>query len=82
MGPQIVQDIMAAQPANVTAVCTGDLAEMAAAAQQMNFTTPMSDETLHGDQMGAFAHSVRPGSHSATGMGLGAASVVLAWGTT
>ncbi|KAK9833275.1 hypothetical protein WJX81_001939 [Elliptochloris bilobata] len=54
----IVQDIAAAQPEDVTAFCTGDRPEMEAAAAELNGTAPMSPETLHGDQMGAFAHSV------------------------
>ena len=57
--PQIVRDIMTIEPENVTAFCTGARPEMeAAAAEIWNSTAPTSPETLHGDQMGAFAHSV------------------------
>ena len=51
---------MTIEPENVTAFCTGARPEMeAAAAEIWNSTAPTSPETLHGDQMGAFAHSVR-----------------------
>jgi hypothetical protein len=63
--PQVIQDIMLGGPENVSAYCTGDLDELAATAAELNMSTPTSQETLHGDQMGAFAHSVRRAACSA-----------------
>ena len=66
-GRQIVRDIMTIEAENVTAFCTGARPEMeAAAAEIWNSTAPTSPETLHGDQMGAFAHSVRLSWHAHT----------------
>jgi hypothetical protein len=64
---QVIQDIMLGGPENVSAYCTGDLDELAATAAELNMSTPTSQETLHGDQMGAFAHSVRQRRRAACG---------------